>query len=218
MDIDFVGPSMRGQFLDLIERFERTHGYEPIRKDPLGMEAILRKPIIKEGAFQGYIEIDACTYESNAATFHEDPSRRFPYSLCDDPILHQKVTLNEKREVFIPKKPLLFLFKLKALRDRTHDLKTKGAVLGVARRAWLQSKAVKDGSDLIALLDPRPQKYILRQEFDYTLLKQLIQKQNLYFVLESIKELPNKRESLERYLSTDRRKAEEWVKELFDNL
>ena len=33
IDIDIVGPSHQGRFIDIIERYERTHEYEFIAKD-----------------------------------------------------------------------------------------------------------------------------------------------------------------------------------------
>ena len=218
VDIDLVGPSMKGQFLDLIERFERVHKYEGVKRGPLGVERTFRKSIIKNEKPKGYVEIDVCTFESNAASFHENLEKKLPYALCGDLKLIRKVALNEKCEVYVPRKCLLFLYKLKALRDRAFDLKTKGVMLGAERRIWLQSKLIKDGSDLIALLDPDPRRYIIKENLDFHLLKQLIEKHDLYFALESIKELPNKKESLDKYMNINQNKVKKWVKNLFDNL
>lgn len=214
VDIDLVGPSMGGRFLSIIERFERSHGYEEERRNMLGLERVLRKPILKGGKLHGYIEVDACTFESNLAGFHENPGKKLPYSLCGNPELVNKVVLDGEREVFVPKKPLLFLYKLKAMRDRTFDLRTRGAVLGAERRVWLQSKLAKDGSDLIALLDPEPQRSIKLEKFDFSLLKELVKNHSLHFALETVRKLPDMRKSLGRYSNINQEKVKEWANKL----
>ena len=218
VDIDLVGPSMGGRFLDLIERFERTHGYEQRRRSVLGLESIFRKPIIRKGKLGGYVEIDACTYESNAASFHEDPQKKLPYALCGDRKLRRKLILNKERVAYVPAKNLLLLYKIKAQRDRTFDLKTKRAVLGAQKRTWLEGKIVKDGSDLIALLDPEPQRYILEGQFDFNLLKKLVEQYHLHFTLETVGELPTQKKSLREYMNISERKVEKWVKDFLQNL
>ncbi|MDH5266458.1 MAG: hypothetical protein OEW62_02130 [Candidatus Bathyarchaeota archaeon] len=84
VDIDLVGTSMRGSFLDTIERYERSHGYEEVRSAGLGIEVAHRKPIYRENKFFGYVEIDVCTFEADVGSFHEDSSKKLPYELCDD--------------------------------------------------------------------------------------------------------------------------------------
>lgn len=213
-DIDLVGPSMEGLFNNMLEAFERSQGYEEIKTDLLGMERNLRKPISANGQIVGYIEIDACTYESDILGFHENQEIKLPYALCSNPDLRSLVKLDDDRKVFIPKKPLLFLYKLKAFRDREYDLQTKEAVLGSERRSWLQSKLVKDGSDLIALLDPKPKKYIYFEKFDPELLKQIVETYNLQFAINSLTELPNMEESLDLYPYADREKVTKWIEEI----
>ena len=68
---------------------------------------------------------------------------------------------------FVPSKALLALFKVKARRDRLYDIRTKGATMNPARLAWLRGKVAKDGSDIIALLDPKERGVILEDEMDY---------------------------------------------------
>ena len=68
---------------------------------------------------------------------------------------------------FVPSKALLALFKVKARRDRLYDIRTKGATMNPARLAWLRGKVAKDGSDIIALLDPKERGAILEDEMDY---------------------------------------------------
>ena len=218
VDIDIVGPSMKGRFLDIIERYERLHNYEEVRLTGLGIETAYRKPITKHGRFFGYVEIDACTFEGDVGSFHEDPSKKLPYALCGNPKLVRSVRFNEKSVAYVPKKPLLFLYKLKAFRDRTFDLKTRGVIMSVEKREWMRTKVEKDGADLIALLNPEPERYVVKEEFDFNLLKQLVKKRNLHFALESVKNLPNMKNVLERHRYVEQRTIEKWVKTLFKKL
>lgn len=220
VDIDFVGPSMNGNFLDTIVRYERTHGYEEVRSAGLGIEVAYRKAITKNDKFFGYVEVDVCTFEADSGSFHEDPNKKLPYALCGNPEFVEKVTFNEsdKLVVYVPRKPLLLLYKLKAYRDRTFDLKTRGPVMSTERREWLQTKVEKDGADLIGLLNPEPEQYIINQEFDFGLLKHLLEKQQLHFVLKTIKELPEKKKSVERHPSVKQKTIKNWVETFLEQL
>lgn len=218
VDIDLVGPSMGGRFLDVIERYERTHGYEEVKLAGLGIEVAYRKPIVKEGRVFGYVEIDVCTFEADIGGFHEDSSKKLPYALCVDPKFVRNATFNEKLAVYVPRKSLLFLYKLKAFRDRAFDLKTRGAIMSAERREWMQTKFEKDGADLIALLNPKPERYVIKEEFDFNLLKQLVEKQNFHFALESIQELPTLKKSVERHVGIEQRTVGKWVRTLFERL
>jgi len=217
VDIDLVGPSMGGRFLDIIERYERLHDYEEVRLIGLGIEAAYRKPITKHGRFFGYVEIDACTFEGGVGSFHEDPNKKLPYALCGKPQFLRNVNFDEKSVAYMPKKPLLFLYKLKAFRDRNFDLKTRGAIMSVEKREWMRTKVEKDGADLVALLNPEPERYVVKEEFDFNLLKQLIEKHDLHFALESVKNLPRMKNVLERHGRIEQRTVEKWVKTLFKN-
>jgi len=218
VDVDLVGPSMSGIFLDTIERYERSHGYEEVKSAGLGIEVGHRKPIYRENEFFGYVEIDVCTSEADVGSFHEDSSKKLPYKLCDDPHLVRKVDFNGKSVAHVPKKALLFLYKLKAFRDRNYDLKTRGAIMGVQRREWMRTKVEKDGADLIALLNPESEQYVVREEFVFQLLKQLVEKHDLDFALESVKELPNRKKVLERHIGIKQKTVEQWVNIFFEKL
>jgi len=214
VDIDIVGRSMGGQFDNLLESFERERSYEAVAQDPLGLTGSFRKPVKMDGAVKGYIEVDACTYESDPRTFHENPDKELPYELCSHPRLETVVRLGSHLEAFIPVKSLLFLYKLKAFRDRGHDLRTKGHILSSAKRAWLQAKRMKDGSDLIALLDPEPRRFTVRQDFDRDVFHEIIEEYGLEFCLESVRNLPRLRDSLNLYPDADASKVSEWVENI----
>lgn len=218
VDIDLVGPSLGGNFLNTIERYERAHDYEEVRSAGLGIEVAYRKRIEKKNKFFGYIEIDACTFEADTGSFHEDSSKKLPYKLCGDPQLVRSMNFDDKSVAYVPKKPLLFLYKLKAFRDRTYDLKARGAVMNVKKREWMRTKVEKDGADLIALLNPEPNQFLVKEEFDFQLLKQLTEKQDLNFALESVKELLHRKKILERHASIKQKTMEQWVRKLFEKL
>ena len=220
VDIDFVGPSLNGNFLDTIVRYERTHGYEEVRSAGLGIQAAYRKAISRQDGIVGYVEVDVCTFEADSGSFHEDPNIKLPYSLCGNLEFLEKVVFNESERlaVYVPKKSLLLLYKLKAFRDRTFDLKTKGPVINTERREWLQTKVEKDGADLIALLNPEPKQFLIKKEIDFDILKNLIEKQHLQFALETIKELPEKKKSVQRHPGIEQKTIKKWVKNFTENI
>lgn len=170
VDIDVVGPSHGGAFDEIIEGYERSHGYEILQRDPLGTEITAMKPIYSKGRKKkiGEMEIDACTYErTGVSQFHEDSTKVLPYSLCDRDACRREVSVAKNAVCYVPSKALLALFKVKARRDRTYDIRTKGATMNPARLAWLRGKVAKDGSDIIALLDPKSRGGKLKDAMDY---------------------------------------------------
>jgi hypothetical protein len=105
VDIDLVGPSMNGRFLDAIVRYERTHGYEEVRSAGLGIEVAYRKPVTSQGGVFGYAEVDVCTFEADSGSFHEDNNKKLPYALCGNLEFVEKVAFGEsdKLAVYVPK-------------------------------------------------------------------------------------------------------------------
>jgi len=218
VDIDLVGPSMSGNFLDFIVRYERNHGYEEVHSPDLGIEIAYMKPITKKNRFHGYVEIDVCSYEADTGSFHEAPNSKLPYVLCGNTNYVKKVEFNKDAVAYVPRKSLLFLYKLKAFRDKSFDLRTKGAIMNRERRDWMQTKAEKDGADLIALLNPNPDRCLITDNFDFKLLGQLIEDQKLNFALDTIKKLPTLRKCLDRHPSLETGEIKKWVKNFFNNL
>jgi len=212
VDIDLVGPSMGGLFDNTLEGFERGQGYQAVALDGLGLQTGLRKPVVENGEIVGHVQIDGCTYEQDTAGFHEDLEKKLPYALCDDARLRSHLKLDGRREAYVPRKPLLLLYKLKALRDGSHDLRTKGPILGSEGRNWLRDKWIKDGSDLIALLDPQPGSSMITERLDADLLSRLVQTHSLQFALESLKELPEMDEALNLYGNASRGQVKEWAR------
>lgn len=214
IDIDIVSPSHQGHFTDLIERYERTHGYEFMEKGPLGLEATTRKPVVKNGKVIGYMEIDACTFEDpKPSGFHEDLEKQLPYSLTGEKQYQKEVRLKEDAMCYIPCKPLLLLYKIKAARDRAYDLKTKGTIIEPAKAQRLRGKVTKDKADILALLDPNPVKWTVRESLDIDTFKDLVERFNLEFTLTTITELPNYRDSIQLYNpNLNAKQIQEWIK------
>lgn len=218
VDIDLVGPSMGGLFDATLEGFERERCYQAVTSGPINLGATFRKPIYDSDKIVGYMEIDACTYENDPKTFHEDSGKELPYSLCARTELVTDVEFDYNCEARIPKKSLLLLYKLKALRDRQFDLEERAGVLGAERRAWLRSKIVKDGSDLISLIEPAPESCIVRQQIDSRIMHELMDEFELDFCLESISALPSMETSCAQYRNVDSSVVEGWVSELLSQL
>ncbi len=175
VDIDVVGPSHKGAFDEIIEGYERSHGYEILQQDLLATQITASKPIrSKTGKKIGNMEIDACSYDrAGASSFHEDDSKSLPYSLCERDDCKREVKLAKECFCYVPSKMLLILFKVKARRDRSYDIKTKGATMSPSNLAWLRGKAAKDGADILAILDPEDRGGILRDKMDYAQMKEL---------------------------------------------
>ena len=202
VDIDVVGPSLRGTFDQIIEGYERSHGYEILQQDPLGTEITAKKPIYsKRGKKIGDMEIDACTYErTSASEFHEDVSKSLPYSLCDRDGCRREARIARDAVCYVPSKALLALFKVKARRDRSYDIRTKGATMNPSKLAWLRGKVAKDGSDIIALLDPRDRSALLKDVIDYAQIHALAVEFGLMdLVTDTLQEVLADRSSLTLY-------------------
>lgn len=190
VDVDVVGHSYQGAFEEIIERYERMHGYE-FDTTPGVVESTARKPILSKGKLAGQMEIDACSYERpGASRFHEDDSLELPYLACEDRGCGREVRLAKDCVFYVPCKELLLLYKVKARRDRAFDIRTKGATMGGDRLQWLQGKVVKDGSDILALLDPRTKGARLPDTMSFPKLRRLARKYGISkMVAETIENL-----------------------------
>lgn len=202
VDIDVVGPSLSGAFDEIIEGYERSHGYEILQQDPLGTEITASKPIYSKGGKRiGDMEIDACTYErTSASEFHEDGSKTLPYSLCDRHGCRREARIAKDTVCYVPSKALLALFKVKARRDRSYDIRIKGATMNPSKLAWLRGKLAKDGSDIIALLDPRDRGAMLKDAMNYAQIHALAAEFGLTdLVTDTLQEVLKDRRSLTLY-------------------
>ncbi len=187
---------------------------ESIAKDQLGLEVTLRKPVIQNGKVIGYMEIDACTFEDpKPSSFHEDPNKKLPYSLTAKKQYQREVKLEEDAICYIPCKPLLLLYKIKAARDRAYDLKTKGTIMEPAKVERLRGKLTKDRADILALLDPNPSKNIIKESFNVDAFYSLVKRLKLEFTLTTITQLPRYRDSIQLYNpNLNVKRIQKWIK------
>lgn len=194
VDIDVVGASLKGAFEEIM------HGYEFVR-DAFGVESAASKPIFRGKKKIGEMEIDACSYErTEASCFHEDRSKALPYSLCGRKGYAREVRLSKDAVCYVPSKALLALFKVKARRDRSYDIRERGATMNPERLAWLQGKVVKDGADIVALLDPEPRRAFLHDSLDYGQLKRIAEEFGVMTMAkETLGEVLNDRKVLQQY-------------------
>lgn len=201
VDIDVVGPSFNGEFDEIIEGYERTHGYEITKQDILGTQIVASKPIRSAGVKIGDMEIDACSYEQpGVGEFHEGNSKTLPYALCENDGCKREITIAKDCVCYVPSKPLLTLFKVKARRDRSYDIATKGSTMNPTRLEWLRSKVAKDSSDIIALLDPTSREAPLKDKMDYGQMKILAKESNITdLVKTTLQDALNDRNSLTQY-------------------
>ena len=187
----------------MIERYERSHGYTIVQNEPLGIEVVASKPIYNKNKKKiGDMEIDACNYEqSSASVFHEDETKRLPYSLCDLKEHRKEVVITRGCVCYIPSRSLLTLFKVKARRDRSFDIMTKGATMNPSRLEWLRGKVTKDGSDVIALLDDKSARgSILNDALDLKQMKRIASGHSLTdLVRETLNEVLNDERAISLY-------------------
>lgn len=217
VDIDIVGPSLDGRLMYILTDFQGNHDYEEVYKDELGFIKSYSKPVYKDDRHIGDVEIDACTYELELNIFHEDRSKRLPYDLCDKEDLRVQLCLSETDEnnlIYIPNKSLLLLYKLKAFRDRRYDVENKQAIIAADKFTWLKGKVVKDGSDIIALLDPDPSRHAIKQKIDPMIIKKIINEYDLNFMLDTLENIQNEKESLNLYPNSNEQKISKWAKDL----
>lgn len=84
-----------------------------------------------------------------------------------------------------------------------------------AKAERLRGKLTKDRADILALLDPQPINYTLKEEFDNEVFHRLIEKLELEFVMETITELPKYNDSIQLYNPTFKAKQiQEWVEKV----
>ena len=147
------------------------------------------------------MEIDACSFEQiGAGQFHEDQSLTLPYALCDQDGNKREVRIAPECVCYGPVKALLVMFKIKAYRDRSFDIRSRRATLNAARLAWLQGKVAKDATDIIALLDPRKRGGLLEDKMDYERLGETAKSRNLEDqVRETVDHVLSSREAIASY-------------------
>ena len=221
VDIDIVGPTLDGRQMFILTDFQGHYDYKEVYKDELGIEKSFSKPIYDGDRHIGDIEIDACTYEEEFNKFHEDQSKRLPYDLCDRNELRVQLSLSKTEKnnrIFIPNKSLLLLYKIKAFRDRSYDVENRRAIIAAEKFTWLEGKVVKDGSDIIALLDPNPERFEVEQKIDPIIVKELVEEYDLSFMLDTLETIYTEKESLGLYPNSNEEKVAKWARDLLSKL
>lgn len=215
VDIDVVGPSMGSTFKSIIDRYVVSNGYDLEPLDALGLSVTpIKRVRDKRGNIVAEIELDVATFEDLAASkFHENSDKGLPYGLCWETVNRREVHL-EDCAFYIPSKTLLFLFKVKALRDRIYDLATKGPTMSARRVSWLRRKALKDKTDLLALFDEDPpRKPVVTEAIDSEIMGSIIGAHRLEFIIQSIEELAQDAQALAIYQHYNPRLDEKKVRD-----
>lgn len=200
-DIDCVGP--REPFYTQLDLYMTSHGYELMKRDQFGFTKFFVKHVIKEGTYVGDIHIDACSFEDENC-FKENETKKIPYGLCAkrDYINRRQI---DSTFVWVPIRELLFLYKLKALRDREWILKHEE--LQPEDNYYFQGKIAKDKTDLLALLDPR------NGAQDAAIISEIIKKVDIEFAIGRIKDLPNEQDAIQDY-GTRKEQVELWTSKI----
>ena len=146
------------------------------------------------------VELDAATFEDPIARrFHEDSEKELPFSLCWQEEHRKEVKLAKDSVCYVPSKSLLLLYKIKALRDRSFDLRTKGVTMQPKRVEWLRGKVVKDKTDILALLDPEPRNPLINEGTDRGQIKTICTRLKIGFCLDTLVRVADDKEALGRY-------------------
>jgi hypothetical protein len=204
-DIDCVGP--REPFYAQLDLYMTSHGYELVKRDQIGLTKFFVKRVFEKNSYIGDVHIDACSFD-DGNYFKEDNTKRLPYGLC------AKTEYINRREIngtfiWVPKKELLFLYKLKALRDRNWVL--ANGQLNPGEKNYLQGKIDKDKMDLLALLDPR------HGPLEPVRILDIINEFDLIFAADTIKDLPNEQDTIQKY-GEKRQEVDGWVRKIRESL
>jgi hypothetical protein len=170
-DIDVVFEARLKTYDTALLQYLVSNGYSLYNKEKWGMTKTFRKAARTNGD-EYFIDIDACSiYDSNI--YHRNNKLHLPYSLTSKNSILMKDSHGGKEiDYRIPTIELLFLFKLKAYSDRDFDLQSSTSSEDIL---YLTSKRNKDGSDIIALIDPKH----CKEKIDYTTLAKLAKSLNL---------------------------------------
>lgn len=160
------------------------------------------KPIVGQGE-NIYLDLFSANFKN---IFHENNSKILPFNLCLQSRHYVRRSINDT-DVNVPTKELLFLYKLKAFRDRMFDISRK---TDLKEKARLEAKVKKDLSDIIALMDPD------YGPLDLKSLQGLIVHYGLQFLSTTIADLPAQTEAIERYRGTSRKEVENWVEKILN--
>lgn len=84
-----------------------------------------------------------------------------------------------------------------------------------AKAERLRGKITKDRADILALLDPQPRKYVVKEDFDNDAFYHLVKRLDLEFILETITELPKHGDSVQLYNPTlNAKQMQKWIRKV----
>ena len=83
--------------------------------------------------------------------------------------------------------------------------------------ARLREKRIKDGADLIALLDPNPPNPEVHQNFNVKIFNEIVDNKGLKFCIENVEALPEMNESMVLYRNVKREYVERWISPILQN-
>lgn len=132
--------------------------------------------------------------------FHEDRTKLLPYDICLNHKWHRQKFI-DNIFLYVPIKELLFLYKLKAHRDRVFRYKKEK---GEEEKMKLQSKLIKDLSDAISLMDPN------FGPLEIEILSKLINTYNLHFLSETLMTIHFQNEAIRQYRNSSPNKVKNW--------
>jgi hypothetical protein len=133
--------------------------------------------------------------------FHEDRTKLIPYSLCLKNEWHRQKFI-DNLFLYVPIKELLFLYKLKAHRDRIYRYRKEK---DEEEKMKLQAKLMKDLSDAISLIDPN------FGILDIEILKKLVDTYDLHFLSETLTAIHFQNEAIRQYRNSSPNDVKDWI-------
>lgn len=197
IDVVFIG---RGIFQRVINLYMAASGYT-LKARGL-FETVFEKDI-KTKTGVSSINIDACSKEDKNI-FKEEKNRELPWDLA----FKNSNTIELRKGIFyfVPEPSLLFLYKLKAMRDRTYDLRE---AQGLERRRYLEGKIFKDKADSVALLDPKNKYKVTKDKF-----YQFVEKHKVTELMKDALRIIYEDSETMRFYGADISSARAWLEKL----
>lgn len=168
----------------LMNYLKRNHGFKPHGESEINAS-------VCKNTSSGEIIIDFLS-DSSDITF-KGRRESFGFNMLKERSV--KRTVDGDLQMVMPDRTLLLIYKLKALWDRTWMVDNEH----LPNSEYLKGKIVKDGSDILALIDPR----FGGEEIDLRYLGE--QLKDLDFVKDQLRRLPENRDSLDKYGKLDTR-------------
>jgi hypothetical protein len=199
-------PYMESIDIDIVVRHKDVHKVTTLAQEKCGW---IPDTELRDETFSRYakrinhgekiiLDIISSNFENR---FHEDRTKLIPYNLClKNGWHHQKFIDNIF--LYVPIKELLFLYKLKAHRDRIYRYRKEK---DEKEKMKLQAKLIKDLSDAISLIDPN------FGILDIEILKKLVDTYNLHFLSETLTTIHFQNEAIRQYRNSSPNDIKNWT-------